>query len=358
MGAKVLFIGAGDVGLRMANGLLAKTQLDRLVLSDRNAEAVAPRAAMLGACHGARVDFEEIDGLDRRALEALLRRVDPDLVVQCASLISPWAIIGNPHPVAQTLSKAGIALQIPAQLPILMNVMQAVRQVGLEAPVANMTMPDILHPLLDALGLAPTIGLGNVSIHHLRVRHRLVERGDHDAGEILRILGHHCQVYDVMQARQPAAEADRVRVFLGEEGRRADHLAYEGVPFPAGPIYNEITAAAALPVLMALLPGATRLRYSAPAPLGLPGGYPVVVDRGDVKLDLPPGLTRDDAIAFNFDQGRRDGVEKIEPDGTLRLTEAVQEAVAELNPALAAPIEPSNLAGRTRKLLDIIAEIK
>ena len=139
MGGTVLFIGAGDVGLRMAGGLLAKARLDRLVLSDWNAEAVAPRAAMLGACHGARVDFERIDGRDKAALQTLLRKAAPDLIVQCASLISPWAIIGRPHPTAQSLSKAGIALQIPVQLPILKNVMEVVRELGFDAPVANMT---------------------------------------------------------------------------------------------------------------------------------------------------------------------------------------------------------------------------
>lgn len=354
MGGKVLFIGAGDVGLRMANGLLAKAKLDQLVLSDWNAQAAAPRAAMLGNCHGARVSFEQIDGQDKAALEALVRKAEPDLIVQCASLISPWSIIGNPHPVAQKLSSAGIALQIPAQLPILKNVMDTVCQLGLEIPVANMTMPDILHPVLDALGMAPTIGLGNVSIHHLRVRHRLIERDDYDDGEMLRMLGHHCQVYDVMRAIEPDAEADRVRVFLGQDGKRADHLAYEGVPFQAGQIYNEITAASALPILIALLPGAERLQFSAPAPRGLPGGYPIVIDRGEIALDLPPGVSLDDAVAFNSHQGKRDGVHRIDPDGTLHFTGAVKEAVCDLDPALAEPVEPGNLAKRTRKLLDIV----
>lgn len=355
MGGNVLFIGAGDVGLRMAGGLLAVAKPDRLVLADRNAEAVAPRAAMLGDCYGARVDFEQIDGRDKAALERLLRKVAPDLIVQCASLISPWAIIGKPHPTARILSKAGIALQIPVQLPILKNVMEAVREIGLATPVANMTMPDILHPVLDALGVAPTVGLGNVSIHHLRVRHRLVERAEYTGDEMLRILGHHCQVYDVMQAKQPATEADRVRVFLGQEGARADHLAYEGVPFPAGPIYNEITAASALPVLSALLPDAERLQYSAPAPLGLPGGYPIAIENGKVALDLPPGLSADDAIAFNSYQGTRDGVERVEADGTLYFTETVKAAVADLDPALAEPIEPGRLEARTGALIDIVA---
>ena len=355
MSGRVLFIGAGDVGLRMANGLLAKVKLDRVVLSDWNAELVAPRAAMLGNCHGARVDFQQIDGRDKAALEALVRSADPDLIVQCASLISPWTIIGNPHPLAQKLGKAGIALQIPAQLPILKNVMEVVGQLGRGTPVANMTMPDILHPFLEKLGAAPKIGLGNVSIHHLRVRHRLLERDDTTGDEMLRLLGHHCQVYDVMQAKQPAAEEDRVRVFLGPEGARADHLAYEGVPFQAGQIYNEITAASAIPVLMALLPDASPLQYSAPAPFGLPGGYPIVIEGGEVALDLPPGVSRDDAIRFNSRQGIRDGVERIDPDGTVHLTGAVKAAVADIDPVLAEPIAPGNLAARTEKLLDIVS---
>ena len=54
----------------------------------------------------------------------------------------------------------------------------------------------------------------------------------------------------------PADPADRVRVYLGEEGRRADDLAYRGHPLAPSVDYNLVTAAAALPVLLALLPGA------------------------------------------------------------------------------------------------------
>ena len=133
--------------------------------------------------------------------------------------------------------------------------------------------------MLAKLGLAPTIGLGNVSIHHLRVCHRLLEQDDFTGNEEVRVLGHHCQVYDVMKAALPTAEDDRVKVFIGATGQRQDTLAYQGTPFASGVIYNEITAASALPALVALLPGASRLQFSAPAPMGLPGGYPVMIDK-------------------------------------------------------------------------------
>ncbi len=358
MSARVLFIGGGDVGLQMANNLLAKARIECLVIADWNAKAVGPRAAMLGNCHGARVEFEQIDGRDKSVITALIRRAKPDLIVQSASLISPWSIIGRAHPVAQALSSAGIAMQIPAQLPILMNVMEVVRELGLTVPVANITMPDILHPLLATLDLAPTIGLGNVSIHHLRVRHRLLERDDFADNDQVRVLGHHCQVYDVMQAALPENEDDRVKVFIGASGQRHDTLAYEGVPFASGPIYNEITAASATPVLTALLPDASRLQFSAPAPMGLPGGYPVVMHNGDIVLDLPSDLSRDEAIAFNRRQGERDGVARIDADGTLYFTGKAIAVMAEVDSGLSEPIEPENLALRTERLMRLVAEIK
>ena len=358
MTTKVLFIGAGDVGLQMANGLLAKARIDHLTISDWNANAVAPRAAMLGNCHGIRVEFRQINGLNKSELTSLIRQTKPDLIVQSASLISPWAIIGRSHPVARTLSGAGIAVQIPAQLPILMNAMEVVRELGLEVPVANISMPDILHPVLAALDLAPTIGLGNVSIHHLRIRHRLLQHDDFSGNEEVRVLGHHCQVYDVMKATLPKDEDERVKVFIGASGQRQDSLAYEGTPFASGPIYNEITAASALPVLIALLPGASRLQFSAPAPMGLPGGYPVMIDNRDIFLDLPSDLSRQEAIAFNQRQGERDGVARIDADGTLHFTDRVKSAMADLDPQLAEPIEPENLVDRTERLLSVVAKIK
>ena len=304
------------------------------------------------------IEFRQIDGRRKSELRSLISQTKPDLIVQSASLISPWAIIGRSHPVARVLSGAGIALQVPAQLPILLNVMEIVHELGLEVPVANISMPDILHPMLATLDLTPTTGLGNVSIHHLRVRHGLLQHDDFTGNEEVRVLGHHCQVYDVMTATLPEDEDDRVKVFIGKSGQRQDTLAYEGTPFAAGPIYNEITAASALPVLIALLPGASRLQFSAPAPMGLPGGYPVIINNGQISLDLPADWSPEEAIAFNQRQGERDGVDRIDADGTLHFTDRMKSAVADLDPGLAEPIEPGNLLDRTERLLSVVAKIK
>ncbi|MGW1376193.1 hypothetical protein ACWD6P_18250 [Streptomyces sp. NPDC002446] len=93
-------------------------------------------------------------------------------------------------------------------------------------------------------------------------------------------------------------------------------------------------------MLDAVLPGAAPLRWSTPAPGGLPGGYPVRITDRSVSLDLPSGLTQDEAVAYNERMGRADGVERIDTDGTVHFTEATHEALAPLAPDLTAPLPP------------------
>jgi len=358
MGASVLIIGAGDAGLKMAAGLVQSGRLGRLTLADLGhgrGPAAAGLLASLGECP---VDFVELDGTRQGDVEDLLRRVGPDLLVQSASLVGPWSTIGREDPAAQALAAAGLAIQLPAQLPVLTSVMRAVRAVDFSGPVANLSLPDITHPVLRGRGLAPTIGLGNVSMQLLRVRAALRAKAVEEAAEtqapprlpLIRLVGHHKQVYGVMTAAPPEDPEARVQVYLGEEGTRADDLAYLGYPLAPSIDYNVVTAASALPVLLALLPGAEPLRYSAPAPRGLPGGYPVRIADGEVGLDLPPGAELDEIVAFHRRIGRGDGVEEIAEDGTVTFTEAAKAAVAGLDPALAEPLSPDQVATRFQLL--------
>ena len=68
----------------------------------------------------------------------------------------------------------------------------------------------------------------------------------------------------------------------------------------------------------------------APAPNGLPGGYPVRLSQRGVELDLPERLRQDEAIAVNERAARFDGIERIEPDGTIVFTGDVAAATERL----------------------------
>ncbi|MFG3053308.1 saccharopine dehydrogenase NADP-binding domain-containing protein [Kitasatospora sp. NPDC048239] len=346
----VLIIGVGDMGERLAAGLAAEAGVRRLVLAGRSQATVAAAAAGIASSSDCLVEAVRLDAERVDDVAELLVRTAPDLVVQCAALRSPWALAGREDEVARGIIAAGLALRLPYQLPVVLAVMRAAQLAGYSGPVANLSFPDVTGPILRSQGLAPTLGLGNAGMVLRRVRAALRTAEPGAEPPLVRILGQHAQVFDVMQAREPADPEDRCRVYLDEDGRREDALAYRAPALEPGVRYNPVTAAAALPVLGALLPGAAPLRWSTPAPLGLPGGYPVRIANGSVALDLPPGLTVDQAVAFNERMGRGDGVERIDEDGTVHFTPACREAVADFAPDLAEPLAVGEMAARAARL--------
>jgi hypothetical protein len=353
--SRVLIIGTGDMGERFAMGLGASGAARELVLADRPGSDLGLRAATVASATDCLVRTTEVDARRQGDIEALLRNERPDLVVTCASLQSPWALVGRTDVLAQGIATAGLGLRLPLQLPPLLAVMGAVREVGHEGPVANLSLPDLTHPILDRIGLAPTVGLGNVSMLLLRVRAAWRARNP-DAPEppLIRVVGHHNHVYDVMQSRPRADRADGPRVWIGEDAARHDQLAYEGPPMAPTIRYNAVTAAAALPVLAALLPGAAPLRWSTPSPDGLPGGYPVRIEAGRIAIDLPDGAGLSDQVAFCQRIGRGDGVERVDDDGTVHFTAEAAAAVRDVAPDLAEPLPLADVDRRAARILDLL----
>ncbi len=362
MSARVLIVGAGDAGLKIAAGLAAWPEVRHIVLADRRVEHLPDAVDRIASCGRAGVTVRQADGLDPAAVTGLLGSARPDLIVHCASLISPWATIGKDHPVARALASAGLGVQLPAQLPILRNLMACRAELGLAVPVANLSLPDLTHSVLRTQGLAPLVGLGNASIVQLRARAALRAELDHagradEPSPLTRVVAHHHNVYDVMQARQPADPRDAARIYVGEEGQERPDLAARGRPVAPGPLYNVITAAAALEVLKGLLPGADPVRVSAPAPFGLMGGYPLRVGPEGIALDLPDGVDRGEAERFHRRMGEADGVSEIADDGTAHFSEQARRALAGFDPRLTEPLRLDDLADRADRLQDLIAAI-
>ena len=329
-------------------GLAGRAAVDELVLAGVPAAAGEEAVGMVRSTSDIAARFIEADCTDQSIVEQLLADSQPDVIVQCASLMSPWALGGRTDDVARAFAAAGLGVALPMQLPVIRTVMSAVRATGCTAPVANLSFPDVTNVILDRLGLAPTIGLGNVTMQLLRVRDAV------PAETFVRVIGHHNQVYPVMRAELPDDPEQRVRVFLGEEGERADHLAYLGQPLAPGVVYNETTAVACIEVIEALLPGAPATRTSAPAPFGLPGGYPVVIEDGTISLDLPPGQELDEVSAWQSAIARNDGVDAIAADGTLTFTERAREAVTKVAPWLTEPLHPDEASERAVRIRELL----
>ena len=113
-------------------------------------------------------------------------------------------------------------------------------------------------------------------------------------------------------------------------------------PLPEGRNTHELSAAATAHTVRALLrdePTATH----APAPNGLPGGYPVRLSRRGVDLDLPSQLSTEDAVVLNERAAAFDGIDRVERDGTIVFTGDVAAGTERLLGLRLARIRPDEV---------------
>lgn len=346
--SKVLLIGPGGVGTRLAIGVAALAGVSELVLCGRSeARLETTRQACLRTEPGVRVRGVQLDvsAVDRTA-EVLVTE-DPDVVIMCASLRSAWDLLGRPDEAAAAVTRAGLAVRLPYMLTLPLALMRAVKDAGITAPVANLCFPDVTGPVLATQGLAPTVGLGNVSMLLLRVAEAA---GLDPRRDLIRVVGHHAQMFTAAQGIKPAVGGPLPRTYLGDPPRRADELPYLPEPRQPGGDFDGLTVSASVPVIEAMLPGSSPLRWSVPAPAGLPGGYPVRLQGSTVTMDLPEDITLEEAVALNSAWARGDGVQEILPDGTVHMTETARAAVADVDPRLGEPIGIDDLPERVALL--------
>src|SRR5262249_48107343 len=94
----------------------------------------------------------------------------------------------------------------------------------------------------------------------------------------------------------------------------------------------DISGASGVPLIRALAQGPDWTGH-APGPKGLPGGYPVRCHAGEVGLDLPPGLSREEAVRWNTAFEVQNGL--IVEDGRVRYTGQLYDRLRVVSPTLA-----------------------
>lgn len=348
----ILVLGLGDLGRKISLLLSAAAPYAELWLAGRG-EAARQAGALMASIAPDRVSFFELDLTHERAIASLLRHERPDLVVHSASVLSPWYLAEHPTRASAALQRAGFAIQLPAQLSLLLSTMRAARETSPDLRVVNCSYPDATHPMLAAAGLAPTIGIGNVGMVAMKARAQLAREGA--AGStmgVVRALAHHGQIPRAMAGNTPNEERECARVYVGEAAERGDRLAYAGPSVRSGRDLNDLSAVSAVEVITGLL-GDRPARLCAPGPLGLPGGYPVALAQGEVRLDLPQGVELAEAVAFNTAMASLDGIEGIH-GGVVEFTAQARREVAEVEPRLAEPLTLSDVLPRMHLLLECI----
>lgn len=303
----ILFSGTGYFAEIMACDIAATASTPlRVVIGGRNesrmkwlVDACRARAAI----HNTPVSFDSVV-LDSSSAEALMPPLDalrPRIFVQSASAQSPWSVDIGESDWSRLVASAGFGMTIAFHALLAWRSASAIRALGYNTHFVNTCYPDGVNPLLVAAGAPLTTGVGNIGIFGAVVASRLpiAQRGD------VRVLGHHRHIVEWRKPVGTRAGAP-IRAWAGAEEITDVESLTNDIQLPYRDL-NIISGASAVPVLLALA-GEGRRRVHVPGPMGLPGGYPVQADVNGVTLDLPPGVSREDAIAWNRQFEEADGV--------------------------------------------------
>lgn len=336
---RILLVGCGVVGGRVLDLLAQAGNLYDVTVVARRQDVLLERvnlaitvASILGRHPTIHARSHDIHDVEQTA--ELLEQVAPHVIVNASSRQTFWAISTLPEPIFRALDKAKIGPWLPNHLALARRLMLAVTQSSLKPPIVNVAFPDAVNAVLGRVGLAPTIGAGNVANAIPTLRRAAAAQLECRPDEIqLRFVAHHYASNAIASTGSPDGAPVILQVIhAGEDVTAAidecglyrsfvrELRRTRGVP-------GQVVAATNAFAMVRALLADDLSHMHAPGPLGLVGGYPVLVGRGGVALDLPETIQRSDAESVNEAGQRLEGIDAISDDGEVVFTQDNMEVM-------------------------------
>jgi hypothetical protein len=333
----IMIVGLGDLAGWVLEFLARLPGISRIVAGDINEDWGIQKvnSAIIGAAQlnlFPQIHFRRMDVNDIPGMAAILREEEPEVIYNSTTLQSWWVITQLPKSLYQEIDEARYGPWFPMHFVLTHKLMIAIQKSGIKTLVANAAFPDAVNPVLAKLGLTPTVGIGNIDnltpSLKLAVSRKLnvplpsvtiyliaphffsyfTARFGHTAGcpYLLRVT-----VYD--QDVTPQLNGDELFKDLMKYARRPGSLKA-----------HPVVAASAVKIIRGLFHDTRELGH-APGPNGLPGGYPVLLSSSGVEVVLPGGISLDEAVRINNQAQKFDGIEVIQDDGTVVITDKSAE---------------------------------
>ncbi|MDM8556112.1 hypothetical protein QUF75_15415 [Desulfococcaceae bacterium HSG7] len=338
----IMMVGLGDLGGHVLEMLVRAPGARRIITADinedwgyRKTNIAAFGASQLGLYPD--LEFTKIDLFNIEQSAEIIAKYKPEIIYSAVSLQSWWVINTLPQEVFEELDIARFGPWLSMHLTLVYKLMQAVKLTGLDIKVINSAFPDACHNILDKVGLAPAIGIGNVAnpVPAIRcaIAHQLGKKMP--AVEVLLFAQHYMSHY---LPRFGNAGGAPYHLSIRVDGRDVTNdvdidAAFAEIPTRfrrAGGREGQIlTASSAAAITLAMADDSGAILH-APAPQGLPGGYPVRVTASGGEVILPQGLTLEEAVRINEEGQRYDGIENIDDDGTATYTEKTAAVMKEM----------------------------
>ena len=318
----VLIVGIGEVGRYILEFLARDNFKINIVAADLHLPDVEAKInnVILGAAFQSRypdVKALEIDLFDLERTADILNELQPDVVINCA-VLQTWHVIRRlPENVYSRLSSAGLGAWLPVQLTLAMKLAQAIKLSGISAHYINTSLSDLTNPVLDAMGIPPTIGIGNIALIESAVR-TLVARILEIPGTkvVLKMVAHHVHWVTWREAGYREGAPFYMKIFASGQDvtdrfDTLDLMKKAILLYPSGTSFSAVSASSAIQNLGALL-SKEPVSIHSPGPNGLPGGYPVILSREGARVDLPADISLDEAINMNKEAQTYDGIKEID----------------------------------------------
>ena len=314
----ILIFGTGSFAQRIACDLAATaTKPTRVAIAGRNAlrltwirTAAQARADMFARAVG--IDTHEIDlAIEGRAAE-LLASCRPAVIVQAASFQTASVISGGSNAWTRLVAEAGLSATAVFQAVLTSRIARAAAQVSPESYLINCCFPDVANGIVTAMGLPVACGIGNIAI----LSHAFAGTMQGAAKPKLQML---CHYQNIAAWRRPPGQRSGPAARVWLDGVEVENIfsRFSTVQLTPEPVID-ISGASGVTLMLAM---AHRQDWSGhvPGPAGLPGGYPAALKGGRLDLNLPTGIAREAAIAWNAKYEAENGL-VIGPDNRVGYT--------------------------------------
>jgi len=333
---KVLLVGLGVLGLSILREL-AKFEDIMVYAGDIDVERCKEAVNLIinGTVlsgYKPHIEFIKVDLTDVDSTKKLIKNVSPDVICNATTLISWWYPHILPDEFAVKVARCGVGPWTPCHLALTYNLMRAVKESGVDTRVVNTSYNDVVSPALAKVGLAPYIGGGNLDLIVPIIKRYIAERENASIKEVnVYLIAHHGFLTD------PDKAPYILKVYIrGKEVSIGDKEFRDLIPRHykiekrwTGPPEQYPITCSFVKNLLAVLRDLDIFTHS-PGALGLPGGYPVRLNRSKVELALPADVSKDEAIKVNEGGAKCDGIEEIKSNGSIVLTKEASEMLKDV----------------------------
>ena len=342
---KIMLVGVGELGGIVLEYMCRIPGICDIVAADSNEDwgFRKTNSAILGASYMGlypNIKFHHIDLLGIEKTAEILDRVNPTVIYNGTTLQSWWVVNELPPDVKARLYKhrCGLGPWSAMHLALTAKLMKAVKMSGIKTYVVNAAFPDMTNASLDKVGLAPTIGIGNMDLIVPYIRKAAAELLNVPMSNVMvEMVAHHYHGYNWCRAGTGHEAPHYLKVYVGTEDvtdklggikQFIAELPKRGVR-PAGRHGQFVVAASSLKNIMAIFNDTGELTHS-PGPQGLEGGYPVRLSRNGAEVVPPQGMTVEQARDLMLEAQQYDGIQEIRGNGDVVLTDEAYTNFKEL----------------------------